>query len=192
MGLREANRQRVMGEARREALALFVEQGFEATTVEQIASAAGISPATFYRHFRAKEDVLFNEGYDPFLERAFADRPAGEPLAETVRTVYQEFAARLLEADHQALLIRHRLMSSVPALRDRLMREERTNLDQLVKLLADRAGRGPDDFEVRLAAAAVNAAFAQAAQYWLDRDCAPPLPELMELAMDGIKGTLAL
>ncbi|WP_329297136.1 TetR/AcrR family transcriptional regulator [Streptomyces sp. NBC_00659] len=77
MGLREANRQRVMGEARREALALFVKQGFEATTVEQIASAAGISSATFYRHFRAKEDVLFNEGYDPFLERAFA-RPSGQ------------------------------------------------------------------------------------------------------------------
>jgi AcrR family transcriptional regulator len=191
MGLREANRQRVMGEARREALALFVKQGFEATTVEQIASAAGISPATFYRHFRAKEDVLFNEGYDPFLERAFADRPAGESLAEVVRTVYQEFAARLLEADHQALLLRHRLMSSVPALRDRLMREERTNLDQLVKLLADRVGRSPDDFEVRLAAAAVNAAFAQAAQYWLDRDCAPQLPDLMELAMDRIKGVLA-
>lgn len=191
MGLREANRQRVMGEARREALALFVKQGFEATTVEQIASAAGISAATFYRHFRAKEDVLFNEGYDPFLERAFAGRPAGEPLAEVVRTVYQEFAARLLEADHQALLLRHRLMSSVPALRDRLMREERTNLDQLVKLLADRVGRSPDDFEVRLAAAAVNAAFAQAAQYWLDRDCAPQLPELMELAMDRIKGVLA-
>lgn len=191
MGLREANRQRVMGEARREALALFVKQGFEATTVEQIASAAGISPATFYRHFRAKEDVLFNEGYDPFLERAFADRPADEPLAEVVRTVYQEFAARLLEADHQALLLRHRLMSSVPALRDRLMREERTNLDQLVKLLADRVGRSPDDFEVRLAAAAVNAAFAQAAQYWLDRDCAPQLPDLMELAMDRIKGVLA-
>lgn len=191
MGLREANRQRVMGEARREALALFVKQGFEATTVEQIASAAGISSATFYRHFRAKEDVLFNEGYDPFLERAFAGRPAGEPLAEVVRTVYQEFAARLLEADHQALLLRHRLMSSVPALRDRLMREERTNLDQLVNLLADRVGRSPDDFEVRLAAAAVNAAFAQAAQYWLDRDCAPQLPDLMELAMDRIKGVLA-
>jgi AcrR family transcriptional regulator len=192
MGLREANRQRVMGEVRREALALFVKQGFEATTVEQIASAAGISPATFYRHFRAKEDVLFNEDYDPFLERAFTDRSTGEPLAEVVRTVYQEFAARLLEADHQALLLRHRLMSRVPALRDRLMREERTNLDQLVKLLADRAGRSPDDFEVRLAAAVVNSAFAQAAQYWLDRDCAPRLPELMELAMDRIKGVLAL
>ncbi|WP_167382909.1 TetR/AcrR family transcriptional regulator [Streptomyces mangrovisoli] len=192
MGLREANRQRVQNEVRSQALALFVEHGFEATTVEQIAAAADISPATFYRHFRGKEDVLFHEGYDPFLEQTFAARPADEPLARTVRTVYEEFAARLLAADHATLLLRHRLMSSVPALRDRLAREERTNLDQLVKLLADRVDRSPDDFEVRLAAAAVNTAFAQAAQHWLEGDCAPDLPALVGLAMDRIKGALEL
>src|SRR5690242_6641671 len=61
------------------ALRLFVEKGYEATTVEEIAAAAGVSHMTFFRYFPRKEEVVEYDEYDPLLEQLLAARPADEP-----------------------------------------------------------------------------------------------------------------
>jgi len=192
MSLRERKKEKTRREVRRQALRLFLERGYEATTVEQIASAAEISQATFYRYFHAKEDVLFNDEYDPFIEDAFNRRPADEPLADVVRNVFREFAAQLMEADRDALVIRRQLMSSVPDLQRRLLREASTNIEQLAGLIAQRTGRDARDFDVRLASAAVNAVFAEAALYWLQHEEQPPLTDLIERGLSRVTAVLAL
>ncbi len=60
------------------ALRLFVEKGYDATTVEEIAAAAGVSHMTFFRYFPRKEEVVEYDEYDPLLEDLIAARPPDE------------------------------------------------------------------------------------------------------------------
>ncbi len=64
----------------RRALRLFHDQGYKATTVEQIAEAAEVSPSTFFRYFRTKEDVFLYDPFDPVLiEAVQLSRPTCPP-----------------------------------------------------------------------------------------------------------------
>ncbi len=74
-GLRERKKARTRASLREHALRLFREQGYQATTVEQIAAAAEVSPSTFFRYFPTKEDVVLQDDMDTRLVEAFARQP---------------------------------------------------------------------------------------------------------------------
>ncbi|WP_044576614.1 TetR family transcriptional regulator [Saccharopolyspora spinosa] len=77
------------------AIRLFDEQGYEETTVAQVAEAADVDPKTFFNYFRTKDEVLFNEldlEFDVLLA-AIRDRRAGQSPGEVLRTAVQEYAA---------------------------------------------------------------------------------------------------
>src|SRR5215468_5989716 len=81
-GLRERKKARTRASLREHALRLFREQGYQATTVEQIAAAAEVSPSTFFRYFPTKEDVVLRDDMDDRLFEAFERQPASlSPLA---------------------------------------------------------------------------------------------------------------
>ena len=100
------------------ALDLFASQGFEATSVEQIAQAAGVSRSTFFRQFGGKDDVIFAD-HELLLEqlRQFLQAPHDDPwsavCAASVR-VFRHFAA-----DPELARRRYSIVRRVPALRDR-------------------------------------------------------------------------
>jgi mycofactocin system transcriptional regulator len=99
------------------ALRLFTEQGFEATTVEQIAAAAGVSRRTFFRYFDAKSDVLWNS-FDAEVETIrglLARTPDDLPVMEAVRRAVLA-ANRYRAQDVPELRTRMTLLSSVPEL----------------------------------------------------------------------------
>ena len=101
-----------------QALRLFAERGYEATTVDEIAVAAGISRRTFFRQFRSKEDVIFADhefqlaSAQEFLEGAGGD--PWEAICEAVIGVFERFTQwRDIAAR------RYQVVRRVPALRER-------------------------------------------------------------------------
>ena len=95
MGLRERKKARTRAAIRTEAMRLFRERGYAATTIEQIAAAADISPATFFRYYPTKEDVVLQDDLDVLLPEAVeAQPPSLGPIAAVRAAVAQ--AAGLL------------------------------------------------------------------------------------------------
>jgi AcrR family transcriptional regulator len=100
------------------ALELFAAQGFDQTSVEQIAQAAGVSRSTFFRQFGGKDDVVFAD-HEVVLDelRDYLDQPHDDPWAavcEASVRVYAHFAA-----DPEMARRRYAVVRGVPALRDR-------------------------------------------------------------------------
>jgi AcrR family transcriptional regulator len=157
-GLRERKKERTRRTIRLEAFRLFREQGYNETTVEQIAAAADVSPSTFFRYFPSKEQLVLADDLDPVIIEALRRQPRDvRPMAafrEAVREVFANLPAAELafEQERQALLFH------VPELRSAIGLEMMRSIDLLSGLLADHLGRSPDDFEVRVAAGAMTGA----------------------------------
>jgi AcrR family transcriptional regulator len=96
-GLRERKKQAVKAALEQTALRLFMEKGYENTTVEEISEAVDVSTRTFFRYFATKDEVLFAHQAERLaaIRTFFAERPAHEPPADTVRAVVDFFAEDL-------------------------------------------------------------------------------------------------
>jgi AcrR family transcriptional regulator len=101
------------------AMALFAEQGFESTSVEDIVARAGVGRTTFFRHFPTKEDVVFPD-HDALLEKVDARLATGS--AATARTALEEASGLVLGhylAEGETARQRYRLTRTVTPLRHR-------------------------------------------------------------------------
>lgn len=101
-----------------QALRLFSEHGYEATTVDEIAAAAGVSRRTFFRQFRSKEDVIFAD-HESLLEQASAyladtDTEPWAAVCEAAHLVFDRF-----RENRELSVRRYQVVQRVPALRDR-------------------------------------------------------------------------
>ncbi len=148
-GLRERKKAKTRQAIQEHALRLFQEQGYDETTVEQIADAAEVSPSTFFRYFPTKEDVVLYDPFDPVLIAAFlAQPPELTPIAAlraAVRDALTSADTDWLEQQQE----RSDLLLSVPDLRRRMLEEFVGSLQPFAEALATRVGRRPDDFEVQ-------------------------------------------
>jgi AcrR family transcriptional regulator len=89
-GLRERKKAKMRAAIQRHALRLVREQGYEATTVQQIADAAEVSPSTFFRYFLIKEAVALYDDLDPLFIAAFEAQPAElSPVQALRRALHQ-------------------------------------------------------------------------------------------------------
>jgi len=165
-GLRERKKVHVRTTIQREALRLFSEQGFEETTVEQIAEAASISTATFYRYFTSKEDSVVTDEYDPIFVQSIMERPSDEPLIDSIRAV-MEVVAHYIARDRDLLVARHALRRKTPALAAAFFEEQERSLEIFSALMARHLRRPADDMDVRIACGALSGAMHETFGIWL-------------------------
>lgn len=169
-GLRERKKQKTRWAIQEHALRLFQEQGYEQTTVDQIAAAAEISPSTFFRYFKTKEDVVMQDEYDPLLLRLLAEAPADQPPVTALRTAMSEAFHAIGPEEMAAVYQRSQLMMKVPALRMRALDNFTGSVDMLAEGIGGRVGRDPGEVEVRAFAGAVIGALTAAIYLWADGD----------------------
>jgi AcrR family transcriptional regulator len=154
-GLRERKKARTRAAIQRHALRLFREQGYSATTVDQIAAAAEISPSTFFRYFPTKEATVLYDAFDPLLIAATLAQPAElSPLAAlraTVDIIREQVSGEEWEDERQ----RQMLVFREPELRSAIMDRFAEGIELLADMAAQRTGRSAADFEVRNWAGAV-------------------------------------
>src|ERR1044071_2839050 len=115
-GLRERKKQKTRWAIQEHAVRLFVQQGYDATTVEQIAEAAEVSPSTFFRYFPTKEDVVLIDDYDPLIVAAIRDQPASTPVIEAVLQGMRDVFEQLTEEEWVSERRRQALFRVVPEL----------------------------------------------------------------------------
>jgi AcrR family transcriptional regulator len=167
---------------RASALRLFREQGYDATTVEQIAAGAGVSHMTFFRYFPAKEDVALSDSYDPLIASHIAQTPADWPLIRRIRAVLVQGLRQVYDTDRDTLLAQNRLIVTTPALRDRLWADQLATQQLILGALGD----PHPSFQARVTVAACLAATSTAILTWVENDGTPELPDLIEQAFDTL------
>jgi AcrR family transcriptional regulator len=153
-GLRERKKAKTRAAIREHALRLIRDQGYDATTVEQIAEAAEVSPSTFFRYYPTKEDVVLQDDMDLLWIDAFRAQPPELSTITAMRTALREAFANMSEADMEVL--RQTMdLAAIPAVRARMLDELARTTQVLAGAIAERTGRAPDDFAVVTVAGAV-------------------------------------
>jgi AcrR family transcriptional regulator len=167
-GLRERKKARTRAAIREHALRLFREQGYDATTVDQIAEAAEVSPSTFFRYFPTKEDVVLLDELDVLAVGAFEAQSADLPPVAAFRAATRAAFGSMSEDELARLRETAALTLTVPEIRARAMDEFARTISIIAAAAARRSGRDPDDFAVRNVAGAIVGVIMAATMPWSD------------------------
>ena len=154
-GLRERKKLRTKAAIQKEALRLFLDKGFEETTIEDIAEAVEISPSTFFNYFPSKEEVVFQDELDPLILQAFDAQPANLNPIRKLRNAMRVVFSQLTPEQETLMRERTQLLLSTPELRGAMLSQFADLVDQIAGLLASRVDRKADDFAIHNMAGAV-------------------------------------
>jgi AcrR family transcriptional regulator len=150
--LRERLKQRTRQEIAGAAFELIAERGFEQVRIAEIAERAGVSEATVYNYFPAKEDLIYTrlQSFEDGLLEAVRRRPVGQPLLEAFRSYLLAGQGMLADPNPSVrarLVTMTRIVTSSPALRarERQIYDEATG--SLARLIAEQASYQPGDLE---------------------------------------------
>jgi AcrR family transcriptional regulator len=187
--LRERKRQQTRERLIEAAMALFLDRGFEATTLDDIAAAADISRRSFFHYFASKEDVVFAWHAETMvaLVAAVAARPAKESMLTAAENAITAIAR---EFDSDEAIAIARLKHDNPALqaRDQLKYEQLERA--LAEALARRAGRKSDMLHARLVAMIATGAMRIGGEVWAAEGAREKSEALAKRIFGGIRAIL--
>ena len=184
--MRAAVREEVIAVAQR----LFNEQGFDRTTVDQIAAETGLSRASLFRYFGTKEDIVLSGLQDVgrHIAAELAARPDDERPWEALRRAF-DVTVRWTEERPEQALSSQRMFKETPSLRARSFEKRLAWQELMVPDIARRlrADRGrPEDVRPAALVAAALACLDTALTRWVACEGAVPMAELLDRAMGAI------
>ncbi|WBL78376.1 TetR/AcrR family transcriptional regulator [Bradyrhizobium xenonodulans] len=188
-GLRQRKRQETRARLTRAAMALFLERGFEATTIDDIAVAADVSRRSFFHYFASKEDVVaaWQEGAAAALVAEIIARPAGESMLTAAENAIAGAIKRIDPAEAAAM---SRLKRDNPALqaRDQLKYEKLERA--LAEGLAQRARTKSDRLKARLVAMIATGAMRVGGESWIGEGAREKPEVFVKRTFDAIRAIL--
>lgn len=190
--LRERKKLKTRAAIRRATYRIAAEQGWEAATIEAIATAAEVSPSTVVRYFPVREDIVLTDDQDELLLARLRARPAGEDPLDSLRAVVLDAVTTALATEPAETRLRARLIVEIPAVRARLTETTAQTGRLLSGAVAERTGRSPDDLEVRVFTAAVLGALREATVHWAEHGQGDDLVPLLDRTVDTLKAGLTL
>jgi AcrR family transcriptional regulator len=194
VNMAERKRQLVRDELTEAAVKLLAHQGFDETTVEQIAAAVGMSRRTFSRYFESKEDVIVHmlAGAGTQLCAALRARPAEEPPAVALRHALSVFTEIMAGHPQKAQHVT-RLILGTPALLARFLERQSHWQDEMTTVLAERTGFPSEtDLRPRLAAGVALTAFNAALRRWVEDGGTADMDGLVDEAFTTVTPALDL
>lgn len=165
---REQHKVRTQRALQQAALELFSRNGYDATTTEEIAELAGVSPRTFFRYFSTKESVLF-VGEVRWLQSfatAFLAQPATSSDFEAARDALVDLSAGLMKS-RRALKLYDKAVASSPTLRGRVQEHQQQDIATIAAAVATRRTLPAPDESCTLVGAVVLLVFNRARGRWL-------------------------
>jgi AcrR family transcriptional regulator len=186
-GLRERKKERTRAQIQHEALRLFAAQGYDQTTVEQIAEAAEVSVSTLFRYFTGKADIVRYDALDPLLFEAYARQPGGLSAIVALRGATRTMLAQLPPGTMREQLGRGRIVMAIPELRAAVLDDMATTLPaQFRQAEITRTGHEPDPFAVDVLVGALGGAITAAMRSAHGDDMEPILERTLELLEQGL------
>jgi AcrR family transcriptional regulator len=166
---RQAHKLRIQRALQQASLTLFAEQGYDATTTDEIADRAGVSHRTFFRYFPTKESVLFVGEYGWFqsFTKHFLAQPAELTDLEAMRTTLRLLAADLSKI-RRALALYERAVESSATLRGGLFDRQQQDIGTLAEAIASRRQLDQPDEACSVLATVVLIMYRRAVMRWLE------------------------
>jgi AcrR family transcriptional regulator len=188
-GLRERKLQATRERLARAAMALFLERGFEATTIDDIAAAADVSRRSFFHYFASKEDVVtaWQEGAAAALVAEVVGRPAGESMLTAAENA---IAAALKRIDPAEAAAMSRLKRDNPALRARDQLKYEKLERALAEGLSQRARTKSDKLKARLVAMIATGAMRVGGESWIGEGAREKPEAFVKRTFDAIRAIL--
>lgn len=168
------------------AMTLFARQGYQDTTIEQVAAAAGVSQMTLFRYFPAKDHLVLTPEHDPLLVDHLTARPHGEAGVEMVRAAIADSLSAIYPQRRAELLQRWQLVAATPELL--ALQTQRTTTTQrlVVQGLSTHPGHELTSLRTQVIAATCLAAATTATLTWAQRGGEQSLLDLTNDAFDTL------
>lgn len=187
-GVRDISREAVRTHISQVAVDLFAEHGFDAVTVEQIASAVGVSARSFHRYFPAKEDAVIGDltRWGEYVRDCLASRPSEEPTMVSLRIAFESLLTRPRGSDDEQRSKRTmQVLTSTASLRARNLEKHLAWADMLVPIVQSRLDGGYAELRAQTLVQAALACFDIALSTWAQSADADAV-DLMRRAFDSL------